>query len=95
MAWDDDKTTGDELTANEWDTHVSDQKNHSGRHEDGGADELVVDGLSGVLSDPQPPIEEDVDDFVNDLLAAGDWPERSSTRSIIGGLPYAKSEFVA
>lgn len=26
MAWDDDKSTGDELTADEWDSHVSDQK---------------------------------------------------------------------
>lgn len=30
--------------------------NHHARHENGGADELLVTGLSGVLADPQPPI---------------------------------------
>lgn len=27
MAWDDDKATNDELTSDEWDAHVTDQKN--------------------------------------------------------------------
>lgn len=76
MAWDDDKTVNPgepegELTSAEWNTHVDDQKNHNTRHESGGVDELSVEGLSGVLSDPQPPIEEDVDDFVNNLLVGG------------------------
>jgi len=76
MAWDDDKTVNPgepdgELTSAEWNTHVDDQKNHNTRHESGGVDELSVEGLSGVLSDPQPPIEEDVDDFVDNLLVGG------------------------
>ena len=76
MAWDDDKTVNPgepegELTSAEWNAHVDDQKNHNTRHESGGVDELSVEGLSGVLSDPQPPIEEAVDDFVNNLLVGG------------------------
>jgi len=33
----------------------SDLDNHSDQHEDGGSDEINVGGLSGELSDPQPP----------------------------------------
>lgn len=63
MAWDNSKDTfqaqpgvpdDQQLTASEWNAHVSDQKSHATRHEDGGADELDVTGLSGVLADPQP-----------------------------------------
>lgn len=41
MAWDDNKTLGDDLTATEWNNHVTDQKTHASRHETGGADELI------------------------------------------------------
>jgi hypothetical protein len=68
--WDSDFATGDELTADEWDQHVTDQKNHSARHEDGGTDELDVSGLSGVLSDAQTPQTEAVEDIVDGLLQA-------------------------
>lgn len=71
MVWDDNKEPKDELTSDEWDAHVTDQKNHSGRHESGGSDEITVTGLSGDLADPQDPKQEAVDDFVNALLAAG------------------------
>jgi len=81
VTWDDDKRTfrsrpeiptDERLTADEWNAHVDDQKDHADRHEEGGIDELVVDGLAGVLSDPQPPQEEAVEDFVADLLGGGD-----------------------
>jgi hypothetical protein len=55
MAWDDDKTSGDEITADEWDNHTTDQKSHSARHESGGTDEINVTGLAGDLADPQEP----------------------------------------
>lgn len=45
MAWDDDKSTGDELTSDEWDAHVADQKGHATRHESGGADSIDHDSL--------------------------------------------------
>ena len=53
MAWDDDKqvapgTEEGELTPEEWNEHVADQKNHSERHE-GGADSLNVFNLTGDL----------------------------------------------
>jgi len=41
---------------------------HSGRHEDGGADELDVSGLSGVLADAQTPQTEAVQDIVGALV---------------------------
>jgi hypothetical protein len=80
MAWDESKSTfqqrpavaGDEkLTADEWNVHVNDQKDHSNRHESGGVDEITVEGLSGDLADPQDPKQEAVEDFVDALLAAG------------------------
>jgi len=43
--WDDTFETFDELVAGEWNDHVTDQKSHSGRHEDGGADEVDHDNL--------------------------------------------------
>ena len=60
MAWDDDKTVNPgepdgELTSDEWNTHVDDQKNHNTRHESGGVDEINVNGLSGDLADAQDP----------------------------------------
>jgi hypothetical protein len=70
MAWDDDKATADELTSDEWDTHVADQKNHAGRHEQNGSDELDVSGLSGVLADAQTPQTEAVEDIVGGLIQA-------------------------
>ena len=53
MAWDDDKevapgTDAGELTPDEWNEHVADQKGHAGRHE-GGADSLNVFNLTGDL----------------------------------------------
>ncbi len=81
MTWDETKDTNqtrpnvpdkEKITSADWNDMVTDQKDHSTRHESGGVDELSVEGLSGVLSDPQPPNEEAVDDFVADLLAAGD-----------------------
>jgi hypothetical protein len=80
MPWDDTKDTfrtrpsvpaDAKLTSAEWNSHVTDQKNHSGRHENGGADEITVEGLSGDLADPQDPKQEAVEDFVDALLSAG------------------------
>ncbi|AFH21827.1 hypothetical protein OSG_eHP10_00085 [environmental Halophage eHP-10] len=80
MAWDDSKSTfqqrpdvpdDEKLTADEWNVHVNDQKDHSNRHESGGVDEITVEGLSGDLADPQDPKQEAVEDFVDALLAAG------------------------
>jgi len=79
MAWDDSKDTfrtrpsvpvDEKLTSDEWNDHVTDQKNHSGRHEDGGVDELNVGGLSGVLADAQTPQTEAVQDIVGGLIQA-------------------------
>lgn len=81
MTWDETKDTNqtrpnvpdkEKITSADWNAMVTDQKGHSTRHESGGIDELSVDGLSGVLSEPQPPDEEAVDDFVANLLTAGD-----------------------
>ena len=61
MAWDSDKATGDELTSDEWDAHVADQKGHASRHVTGGSDELTLDDLAlpaGAF------IDEDGGDFV-------------------------------
>jgi len=80
MAWDDTKTTfqtrpdvpdDEQLKSSEWNNHVTDQKDHSARHEDGGSDEISVAGLSGVLADAQTPQTEAVQDIVDALLAAG------------------------
>jgi len=76
MAWDESKVVNPNepegvLTPTEWNNHVSDQKAHSTRHEDGGADELDVSGLSGVLADAQTPQTEAVEDIINGVLAAG------------------------
>ena len=75
MAWDDDKqvapgTEEGELTPEEWNEHVADQKGHSGRHENGGTDELDVSGLSGVLADAQTPQTDAVQDIVGALIQA-------------------------
>lgn len=79
MTWDNQKSNfterpevgdAEKLPADEWNAHVADQKNHSGRHEDGGSDELDVSGLSGVLADAQTPQTEAVQDIVGALLAA-------------------------
>lgn len=51
--WDQTFAENDELSASQWNRHVSDQKSHSARHENGGSDELNVAGLSGQLSDKQ------------------------------------------
>ena len=45
-------------------------RTHNNRHEDGGADEIDVTGLSGTLQDPQEPITESVEDIVGALLLA-------------------------
>jgi hypothetical protein len=59
MAWDTTKSDfetrdvvpdDEKLTASEWNTHVTDQKSHSGRHESGGADEVDHDSLAGFVS---------------------------------------------
>jgi len=76
MAWDESKVVDPNepegvLTPTEWNNHVSDQKAHSKRHEDGGVDELDVSGLSGVLADAQTPQTEAVEDIINGLLAGG------------------------
>lgn len=53
MPWDSDKSTAtdpdnptadEQLTADEWDAMVADQKGHSARHEKGGSDELTTFG---------------------------------------------------
>lgn len=76
MPWDgnqdvDPGTEEGELTPDEWEAMVADQKSHSGRHESGGSDELSVDGLSGVLADAQTPETEAVQDIVGALIQAG------------------------
>lgn len=80
MTWDDSKETfrtrpdvpaDEKLTSSEWNAHVTDQKDHSARHENGGTDEITVTGLSGDLADPQDPKQEAVEDFVGALLTAG------------------------
>lgn len=55
MAWDDDKSTGDNITADEWDNHVSDQKGHSTRHESDGSDEINVEDLPTTGSEDEVP----------------------------------------
>lgn len=45
-------------------------RDHNTRHEDGGADEIDVTGLSGTLQDPQEPVTESVEDIVSSLLIA-------------------------
>ena len=65
MAWDDEKqvapgTEDGELTPEEWNEHVADQKNHSERHESNGDDELSVEGLSGDLADEQDAKPHDI-----------------------------------
>jgi len=81
MAWDESKETNqtrpnvpdkEKITSADWNAMVQDQKNHRTRHESGGVDELVVEGLSGELADPQPPREDIVNDVVDALLIAGD-----------------------
>lgn len=42
MAWDDVKVNGNTLTPAEWNTHVTDQKGHAARHNDGGADAITL-----------------------------------------------------
>ena len=76
MAWDDEKqvapgTEEGELTPEEWNEHVADQKGHSGRHESGGIDELTVEGLSGDLADAQDPKAEVTRDIVDAFLDGG------------------------
>lgn len=41
---------------------------HNTRHQDGGADEIVVTGLSGLLADAQTPLTENVQDIVGALI---------------------------
>lgn len=47
-----------------WDTTVTgvDPANHKTRHQDGGADEVSVTGLSGLLADDQHVLDTEVDD---------------------------------
>ena len=76
MAWDDEKqvapgTEEGELTPDEWNEHVADQKGHSGRHESGGIDELTVEGLSGDLADAQDPKAEVTRDIVDAFFDGG------------------------
>ena len=76
MAWDDEKevapgTEDGELTPEEWNEHVADQKGHSGRHESGGIDELTVEGLSGDLADAQDPKAEVTRDIVDAFFDGG------------------------
>lgn len=47
-----------------------DAANHHTRHEDGGADEISLAGLSGVAADPQHVIESEVVALVNAGIAA-------------------------
>lgn len=47
MVWDATKSAGDLITSSDWNDMVSDQKGHSTRHTDGGADELDAADLSG------------------------------------------------
>lgn len=61
---DDDMTAANFITAGNVDgVDVSAFKtlfdDHDARHENGGADEMNVGGLNGVLADPQPPILDD------------------------------------
>jgi hypothetical protein len=42
---------------------------HSEKHESGGSDEMSVDGLSGELTDPQPPKSHSIDDHNSATLS--------------------------
>jgi len=60
--------------ANPFKTSNENPIDHATRHENGGADEIDVGGLSGELADPQPPkahthVESDVTNLVSDLAA--------------------------
>ena len=55
MAWDDSKQLGDELTSSEWNDHVTDQKNHSTRHEYNGDDEINGPQRFEPQSEPATP----------------------------------------
>jgi len=46
MAWDSTKSPGDLITAKIWNDMVTDQKNHAGRHADGGSDALGTDAVT-------------------------------------------------
>ena len=79
MTWDETKQTlndrpdidsAEKLTSADWNDMVGDQKDHATRHEDGGVDELNVQGLSGLLADPQTPDTEDVQDIVGAFVEA-------------------------
>ena len=79
MTWDETKQTlndrpdidsAEKLTSADWNDMVADQKDHATRHEDGGVDELNVQGLSGLLADPQTPDTEDVQDIVGAFVEA-------------------------
>jgi len=47
LVWDASKSPGDLITSSDWNDMVSDQKNHSSRHSDGGSDELDAADLAG------------------------------------------------
>ena len=51
------------MAVTSWTTGVSaiELDDHSSRHENGGDDEINVEGLSGVLADPQHVIVTEVD----------------------------------
>ena len=66
MAWDDDKSTAadpdnpepdEQLTADEWDAHVQDQKNHKDRHGYEGSDELATALKYDPESEPNTPAD--------------------------------------
>lgn len=64
----DDVPADEKLTADEYNDLVAFLQAHSSEHESGGSDELNVSGLGGVLSDPQPPETEAVQDIVGALI---------------------------
>jgi len=70
VPWDDDKSTAadpdnpsanEQLSADEWDAHVADQKGHATRHESGGSDEI---GLGNLNLPAGAQIDEESGDFV-------------------------------
>lgn len=62
MAWDTTKSDGDTLTSAEYNTHVTDQKGHKSRHQDGGSDEMNLGGLAGLEGIIIVPMSYEVDE---------------------------------
>jgi len=57
MAWDADKSKGDTVKSADWDAMVTDQKDHSSRHGQGGSDKVLIIGDSNTYVEVDPTNE--------------------------------------